>query len=144
MVGSTFFNIGASEGIGVLATAIGKVPPTGAGDAAGAALAGCSSSKFNDVAAKPPNAAAAVRASKVLVAVFIERLRANVRVSGQVLPSLAANHAIAAEARANGLIDCAAQQGFRIQIHGGCIAVVVKPASLADVSLRGKIARRAR
>ena len=66
---------GASDGIGVPATATGKVPPAGAGMGAAVARAGCSSIRFSEVAANPPNAAAAVRASRVLVAVFMASLQ---------------------------------------------------------------------
>ena len=70
--GSTRFSIGASDGTGTPLTAVGRAAAAGtvAALAGGCASAGASSIKFRPVAANPPNAAAAVRASKVRRAVL--------------------------------------------------------------------------
>ena len=70
--GRTFFSIGASEGTGTPLTAVGSAAAAGtvAAPGGGCAPAGASSIRFRPVAAKPPNAAAAVRASRVRRAVL--------------------------------------------------------------------------
>src|SRR5690606_31106938 len=73
--GSTRLSIGARVGTGWPSTADGSAAAAGtdtAGGAAGAAFAGCSRASRTAVAAKPPNAAARDRASRVRVEALIE------------------------------------------------------------------------
>ncbi len=66
--GVTRCSIGASDGMAWPSTAAGRAATVGsAAGIAGAACAGGSRASCSAVAAKPPNAAAAVRASKVVL-----------------------------------------------------------------------------